>query len=31
MCHIAWTNQPHVTLVQNEVLTNVDVSDLIDI
>lgn len=25
MCHIVWTNQPHVTLAQNEVLTNVDV------
>lgn len=31
MCHTVWTNQPHVTLAQNEVLTNVDVSKLIDI
>jgi hypothetical protein len=31
MCHIAWTNQQHVTLVQNEMLTNVDISNLIDI
>lgn len=31
MCHIAWTNQQHVTLAQNEMLTNVDISNLIDI
>lgn len=32
MCHIAaWTNQRHVTLAQNEMLTNVDISNLIDI
>lgn len=31
MCHIVWINQPRVTLAQNEVLTNVDVSNLIDI
>ena len=31
MCHIVWTNQQHVTLAHNEMLTNVDISNLIDI
>lgn len=31
MCHIAWTNRQHVTLAPNEMLTNVDISNLIDI
>lgn len=31
MCHVAWTNQQHVTLAPNEMLTNVDISNLIDV
>lgn len=30
MCQDAWTNQQHITLPKNEMLTNVDISNLID-
>jgi len=30
MCQDAWTNQQHITLAKNEMLTNVDISNLID-
>lgn len=30
MCQDAWTNQQHITLAENEMLTNVDISNLID-
>ena len=31
MCQDAWTNQQHITLAKNEMLTNVDISNLIDL
>lgn len=30
MCQDAWKNQQHITLAKNEMLTNVDISNLID-